>query len=106
MRSPDDPLSEYLPEFAHPDVLVSQDSLDGVHILKTRPASKPVLLRARATHTAGFASQYGGTLGAAYEVVAKNQYQSNLEVFCHRLARMPLNHEPGKAGSTAPGSTW
>jgi CubicO group peptidase (beta-lactamase class C family) len=101
--SPDDPLSKYLPEFAHPDVLVSQDSLDGVHILKTRPASKPVLLRHVLTHTAGFASQYGGTLGAAYEVVAKNQYQSNLEVFCQRLARMPLNHEPGEGWIYGPG---
>lgn len=100
---PEDPLSKYLPEFAHPDVLVSQDSFDGLRILKTRPATKPILLRHLLTHTAGLASQYGGTLGVAYEAVAKDQYNSNLEAFCKKLARLPLDHEPGEGWIYGPG---
>lgn len=101
--SPDDRLDQYLPEFAHPDVLVSQDNFEGVRILKTRPATKPLLLRHVLTHTAGFASQYGGTLGVAYEALAKDQYQSTLEAFCKKLARLPLDHEPGEGWIYGPG---
>jgi CubicO group peptidase (beta-lactamase class C family) len=100
---PDDRLDTFLPEFARPDVLVSQDDFEGLRILKTRPAAQPILLRHLLTHTAGLASQYGGTLGAAYEAAAKDQFKSTLEAFCKRLARLPLDHEPGEGWIYGPG---
>jgi len=91
-----DRLDTYLPAFANPKVLVKQDTLLGVPILQTEAAKNPILLRHLLTHTAGFASQYGGTLGGLYEATYTNPYLHDITHFSEHLAKLPLNHEPGE----------
>ena len=91
-----DRLDRYLPSFANPNVLVKQDTLLGVPILQTEAAKNPILLRHLLTHTAGFASQYGGTLGGLYEATYTNPYLHDITHFSEQLAKLPLNHEPGE----------
>lgn len=91
-----DRLDTYLPAFANPQVLVKQDTLLGVPILQTEAAKNPILLRHLLTHTAGFASQYGGTLGGLYEATYTNPYANDIAHFTEQLATLPLNHEPGE----------
>ena len=91
-----DRLDRYLPSFANPKVLVKQDTLLGVPILQTEAAKNPILLRHLLTHTAGFASQYGGTLGGLYEATYTNPYLHDITHFSEQLAKLPLNHEPGE----------
>lgn len=91
-----DRLDTYLPAFANPKVLVKQDTLLGVPILQTESAKHPILLRHLLTHTAGFASQYGGTLGGLYEATFTNPYGHDIAHFSDQLAKLPLNHEPGE----------
>ena len=35
-------------------------------------------------------------MGEIYEVISKDQFSSNLEAFNRKLARLPLDHEPGE----------
>ncbi len=91
-----DRLDTYLPAFANPKVLVKQDTLLGVPILQTEAAKNPILLRHLLTHTAGFASQYGGTLGGLYEASYPNPYLHDIAHFSDQLAKLPLSHEPGE----------
>ena len=91
-----DRLDTYLPAFANPKVLVKQDTLLGVPILQTEAAKNPILLRHLLTHTAGFASQYGGTLGGLYEASYPNPYAHDIAHFSDQLAKLPLSHEPGE----------
>jgi CubicO group peptidase (beta-lactamase class C family) len=93
---PNDPVSRYLPEFADAEVLTSQETIDGIRMVRSRPAKNPILLRHVLTHTAGHATQYGGTLGDLYLAIAKDQEKADLAEFCRRLARLPLQHEPGE----------
>ena len=91
-----DRLDTYLPAFANPKVLVKQDTLLGVAILQTEAAKSPILLHHLLTHTAGFASQYGGTLGGLYEASYPNPYAHDIAHFSEQLAKLPLSHEPGE----------
>lgn len=90
-----DRLEWYLPAFANPVVLDRIDTLNGIAVLQTHPAKKPILLRHLLTHTAGFASQYGGKLGTLYQATFKDVYSHDLNYFAEQLAPLPLNHEPG-----------
>jgi CubicO group peptidase (beta-lactamase class C family) len=93
---PNDPVGRYLPEFAEPEVLTGQETVDRIRLVRSRPAKSPILLRHVLTHTAGHATQYGGTLGDLYLAISKDQEKSDLAEFCRRLARLPLQHEPGE----------
>lgn len=90
-----DRLETYLPAFAHPVVMDRMDSMNGSVVIQTHPAKHPILLRHLLTHTAGFASQYGGKLGAIYLSTFTDIYNHDLAYFCNQLAALPLNHEPG-----------
>jgi CubicO group peptidase (beta-lactamase class C family) len=91
-----DRLDQYLPAFANPAVVDRIDTLQGNAVLLTHPAQKPILLRHLLTHTAGFASQYGGRLGPLYLATFADAYANDLANFADRLASLPLNHEPGE----------
>ncbi|MCE2776290.1 MAG: beta-lactamase family protein [Algoriphagus sp.] len=91
-----DRLDAYLPAFANPKVLVKQDTLLGVPILQTEAAKNPILLRHLLTHTAGFVSQWGGTLGGLYLATYPDVNANDLTHFSDQLAKLPLSHEPGE----------
>ena len=91
-----DRLDAYLPAFANPKVLVKQDTLLGVPILQTEATKNPILLRHLLTHTAGFVSQWGGTLGGLYLATYPDVNANDLTHFSDQLAKLPLSHEPGE----------
>lgn len=70
----DDPVSRFLPQFAHMQVLeADKDSL--------RPAVRPITIRHLLTHTAGFAAGVSDS--------------SSLADYAARMAKLPLANDPG-----------
>ncbi|MCW3835590.1 serine hydrolase domain-containing protein [Sphingomonas canadensis] len=89
----DDPLSEYLPEFA---TMMVQDGVDASGSPRWRPASRPILIRDVMRHTAGFAYGAGPSLAETAFAEAKPlDLGHDLTEFGHRLARVPLVYDPG-----------
>jgi len=91
-----DRLDKYLPAFAEPVVMNRIDTLNGTVLIQNQPAKNPILLRHLLTHSAGFASQYGGELGDLYLASFPNPYANDIKYFVDGVAKLPLNHEPGE----------
>lgn len=83
-----DPISRYLPEFAQPQVLLEDGTLEA--------ARRPITVRHLLTHTAGFT--YGGGSGAvSKQYSAANLWTAgSLEDFSKELAAIPLVAHPGE----------
>lgn len=89
----DDPLADYLPEFAATKVFKGVDSA-GRPILKT--PGRPILIRDLLRHTAGFAYWPGATYSE--QQIAKIDplnVGNTLAEFSSKLATIPLMFEPG-----------
>lgn len=102
----DQPIADFLPEFASMRVLVNPASG-----LDSRPASKAITIRHLVTHTSGIGSAipvFGGPLADTYirTGLKRGVLDSNgkpdvegavasLDEFCRRLATVPLEAEPG-----------
>ena len=100
----DQPLADILPEFRDMRVIVDGD------VTKTRPAAGPILIRHLVTHTSGLS--YGIDADSPLAKVYRQQGLSaggrattarpgelpparNLEEFGARLAKLPLDFDPG-----------
>ena len=106
----DDPVSKYIPGFAHMRVLT-----DPEHSLASRPAARPVTIRNLLTHTAGLGysiitkgpllheyERLGilpGALSPATEVKARAVRPTSLKEFADRVATLPLIADPGTTWS-------
>jgi CubicO group peptidase (beta-lactamase class C family) len=89
----DDPLSNYLPEYAETKVFKGMDAA-GMPILA--PPGRPILIRDILRHTAGFGYHPGPTYPE--QVLGKDDpldLHNDLAGFSTRLARVPLLFEPG-----------
>ncbi|WP_343519348.1 serine hydrolase domain-containing protein [Sphingomonas sp.] len=89
----DDPLAQYLPEFAAMRV---QDGTDAAGKPVWRAARRPITIRDVLRHTAGFA--YGGGPTAAHKAFAAADplsLDNDLAEFGRRLATVPLLSDPG-----------
>jgi len=88
----DDPVSRYLPEFAHPRV-VAGGSVDAPVL---RDAASPITIRELLTHTAGFPSTLPGDATATALQEREDPHgAADLRGFAERLARAPLAADPG-----------
>jgi CubicO group peptidase (beta-lactamase class C family) len=94
-----DPISKYLPEFAHPSVGVpSPDPAGGdAPVLRTVPADRPITVQDLMRHSSGI------TYGFFGDTLVKKAYQgkdlvsgdfTNAELVT-RLAKLPLAYQPG-----------
>lgn len=93
----DDPISDYLPEFANPLVLKA----DATSAADTEPANGPILIRHALSHTAGWSYGFiepSSTIDAAYLAGGLNPFvmdNASLEELCQKLAEFPLAFQPG-----------
>jgi CubicO group peptidase (beta-lactamase class C family) len=91
---PSDPISKYIPEFAHLKVFNGVDA-SGKMIL-VDPDHAPTM-RELMTHTAGFTYGNGTTVVDAMYRDLKVRGAGNLQEMIDRLAQIPLAYQPGKA---------
>jgi CubicO group peptidase (beta-lactamase class C family) len=90
---PSDPISKYVPEFAHLKVFEGMDA-DGKMIL-VDPDHAPTM-RELMTHTAGFGYGVGkGPVDAMYHDL-KVMQSATLQEMIDKLATIPLFYQPGK----------
>jgi CubicO group peptidase (beta-lactamase class C family) len=91
---PSDPISKYIPEFAHLKVFKGVDA-DGKMIL-VDPDHAPTM-RELMTHTAGFTYGFFGDTPIDKMYRDSNLLASkNLQDFIEKLAKIPLLYQPGK----------
>lgn len=90
---PTDPISKYIPEFAHLKVFNGVDK-DGKMIL-VDPDHAPTM-RELMSHSAGFSYGAGHTVVDAMYKDQKVRQAANLQELINRLAAIPLNYQPGK----------
>ncbi|HRS24767.1 MAG TPA: serine hydrolase domain-containing protein, partial [Paludibacteraceae bacterium] len=96
----DDPVKKYIPEFAHPQVLVSFNEKDSTYT--TRPANKDITIRHLLTHTSGIS--YGtDPNNPMMKIFAKKGIPPlnsldpvTLKEVVKKLASCPLEHDPGE----------
>ena len=97
----DDPLADYLPEYAGVRVFKGMDA-GGNPILK--PPARPILIRDIVRHTAGFGYGPGPTYPERmFEQEDPLNLGNDLAEFSRRLARVPLLFEPGSQWRYSPG---
>jgi CubicO group peptidase (beta-lactamase class C family) len=91
---PWDPIAKYVPEFKGLKVFDGFDK-EGKMVL-VDPAHAPTMAELM-SHSAGFSYGNGhGPVDAMYQEV-KPMQSANLEEFVEKMAKLPLNYQPGKA---------
>jgi CubicO group peptidase (beta-lactamase class C family) len=96
----DDPVSNYIPEFANETVLDKFNAADSSYT--TRPAKRQVTIRDLLTHTSGLGYAQIGTK-EANAIYAKSNITAGLDVHddnlgaaMKRLGKLPLINQPGE----------
>jgi CubicO group peptidase (beta-lactamase class C family) len=90
---PTDPIAKYIPEFAHLKVFNGVDA-DGKMIL-VDPDRAPTM-RELLSHSAGFSYGNGNSPVDALYKELKPMQSANLREMIDKLAKIPLNYQPGK----------
>ncbi len=90
---PSDPISKYIPEFAHLKVFKGVDA-DGKMIL-VDPDHAPTMQELM-SHSAGFSYGRGHTVVDTMFQEKKVMQSANLQEMIDKLATLPLNYQPGK----------
>jgi len=90
---PTDPISKYIPEFAHLKVFNGVDA-DGKMIL-VDPDHAPTMPELM-SHSAGFSYGSGTTVVDAMYKDLKPMQSANLQEMIDKLTKIPLNYQPGK----------
>ena len=89
----DDPVSQYIPEFAELEVYVGMDSTGAI---LTEPQAHPMTVRDLTRHTAGF---YNGgdhpALQPLWEAADVRAYDHTLSELAEKIASYPLLFQPG-----------
>lgn len=92
----DDPLSDYIPEFADVQVAVSPMA-NGDGVIETRAPVRPITIRHLLTHTAGLGYIFESEtdLGRLYLENSLYAGSGDLEARMQQLAALPLYTDPG-----------
>ena len=94
-----DPISKWLPAFADMEVAIPPPTQERVTVrYKTIPAARPITVQHILTHTAGLANSYRGIMQREFlELSAETKPGDTVGEVLERLARLPLNFNPGDA---------
>jgi CubicO group peptidase (beta-lactamase class C family) len=94
-----DPIAKWLPEFGHAHVASPATYQElGRGRYRTVPASRPITVQHLLTHTAGLANTYRGITKPEFDEIAPQRPAGDtIGAFATRLAKLPLNFEPGAA---------
>lgn len=98
-----DPVSKFIPEFKNPRVLVVNPP--GADRAGTRlvPAAREITIRDLLTHTAGLAGPNSTALKPELDKFrAETPPDETLAAYTRRLAKLPLNFQPGTAWEYGP----
>jgi CubicO group peptidase (beta-lactamase class C family) len=99
-----DPVSKWLPEFA--DMKVAQPAPPGERVetpFTTVPARRPITVKHLLTHTAGLPNAYRGWTQPQYlKAAARQKPDETMADVVARLAKLPLNFQPGEAWEYGP----
>lgn len=91
-----DPISKWLPEFSEMTVAIPSEGEQVGLPYYTVPAVRPITVEHVLTHTAGFANSYRGLTRFEYEEIGPAlSPDETVADFLQRLAKMPLNFQPG-----------
>ena len=88
-----DPVSKFIPDFADQQVSTTADASGNSGTLI--PVQRPATVRDMLTHTAGMPNSYRGNT-SYYTSQATVMPDDTLESYIGRLAKMPLNYQPGE----------
>lgn len=89
----DDPISQFIPEFKNPQVVVAINEKDST--ATTKPASREISIRDLLSHTSGI--PYGNILYTKQKIPAINSLgNETIGAVVKRLAKLPLEHNPGE----------
>lgn len=100
--SVDDPLSEFIPEFAEMKVLVPRKSDDPSAGYDTVPATRPITIHHLLTHTSGITYSflnrppYAGLYANAGVIDGLIETEGTMADNAARLAKLPLLFQPGE----------
>ena len=92
-----DPVSKYIPSFAHVKVGVEKQGEDGKKVLELVAPTRPLTVYDLMTHTSGIAYGFYGDSLVRKAYVAADIYggdPDNAE-FAERIAKLPLENQPG-----------
>jgi CubicO group peptidase (beta-lactamase class C family) len=99
-----DPVSKWLPEFA--DMKVVEAPSPGQRVetpYTTVPAKRPITIKHLLTHTAGLPNSYRGFTQQEYAKLAgRRSPKDTMADTLSRLAKLPLNFQPGDAWEYGP----
>lgn len=94
-----DPVSKYIPEFK--EMMIAVPSESGPYT--TVRAKQPIRIRHLLTHTAGLANPWRGVTKPDYDkLVAGRGPEETVGEFVKKLAKLPLNFEPGEKWEYGP----
>ncbi len=99
-----DPVNKWLPEFA--DMKVVQPAPPGERVetpFTTVPVRRPITVKHLLTHTAGLPNAYRGWTQPQYlKAAARQKPDETMADVVGRLAKLPLNFQPGDAWEYGP----
>ena len=93
----DDPVSKYIPTFAHPNVGVEKPDENGKPQLVLEPASRAITIEDLLRHTSGLTYGFYGD-GALRKLYANSGlFEGDFDnaEFAERIAKLPLAEQPG-----------
>jgi CubicO group peptidase (beta-lactamase class C family) len=99
-----DPIDKWLPEFAEMKVLEPAPADQRVATPHVEvPAERPITIKHLLTHTAGLPNAYRGPTQADYLKIAPHKKpDETMADAANRLAKLPLNFQPGDAWEYGP----
>jgi CubicO group peptidase (beta-lactamase class C family) len=99
-----DPVGKWLPEFA--DMKVVQPAPPGERVevpFTAVPAKRPITIKHLLTHTAGLPNSYRGWTQQQYvKIAARQDARETMADTLSRVAKLPLNFQPGEAWEYGP----